>query len=235
MDVFVMPFLDGFYWQDTECHAGKVVADVLPAECVPEFFVERAFFPDLFVEELLELVEIVKRLNEYAGCFWVEVSAFVLVEGGPSSQFFFLCVNGSFECRIACVDFEEMAKRALGSHWRRRNPKEQQEFVRLFSDLLENAYISRIEAYNNEKLVYTGEKLDGQYAEVQSRMATSKGEEYSINYKVRLVNSQWKVYDVVIENISLVNNYRSQFNRVITKSSYEDLILRLKEKQTETQ
>jgi len=65
-------------------------------------------------------------------------------------------------------------------------------------------------------------------------MATRKGEEYSINYKVRLVNSEWKVYDVVIENISLVNNYRSQFNRVITKSSYEDLIRRLKEKQTET-
>jgi phospholipid transport system substrate-binding protein len=135
---------------------------------------------------------------------------------------------------FARFDFEEMGKRALGSHWRRRSREEQQEFVRLFTDLLENAYISRIEAYNNETLVYTGEKLDGQYAEVQSRMATGKGEEYSIDYKVRRVNSEWKVYDVVIENISLVNNYRSQFNRVITKSSYEDLISRLKEKQTET-
>ena len=135
---------------------------------------------------------------------------------------------------FARFDFKEMAKRALGSHWRRRSREEREEFVQLFTSLLERAYIDRIEAYNNERLAYTGEKLDGQYAEVQSRMATRKGEEYSINYKVRLVNSEWKVYDVVIENISLVNNYRSQFNRVITKSSYEDLIRRLKEKQTET-
>ena len=135
---------------------------------------------------------------------------------------------------FARFDFEEMAKRALGSHWRRRSREEREEFVQLFTSLLERAYIDRIEAYNNERLAYTGEKLDGQYAEVLSRMATRKGEEYSINYKVRLVNSEWKVYDVVIENISLVNNYRSQFHRVITKSSYEDLIRRLKEKQTET-
>ncbi len=134
---------------------------------------------------------------------------------------------------FARFDFAEMAKRSLGSNWRRRTPKEQEEFVRLFTDLLERAYIDRIESYTDEKFVYMGEKQDGKYGEVESRIVTSKKEEFSINYKVQLAGGEWKVYDVIIENISLVNNYRSQFNRVISNSSYEDLISRLREKQAE--
>lgn len=133
----------------------------------------------------------------------------------------------------ARFDFSEMARRSLGSHWRRRSPPEQEEFVRLFTDLLERAYVNRIEAYNDEKFVYLKENLDGNYAEVESRIVTGKGEEFSLNYKTHFVNGEWKVYDVVIENISLVNNYRSQFNRIITNSSYQDLIQRMKEKQIE--
>lgn len=132
-------------------------------------------------------------------------------------------------------DFTEMAKRSLGSHWRRRTPEEQKEFVRLFSDLLERAYIDRIESYNEEKFVYLRENLDKNYAEVESRIVTHKGEEFSLNYKAYLVNGEWRVYDLVIENISLVNNYRSQFNRIITNSSYEELIRRMKEKQIEVE
>lgn len=134
---------------------------------------------------------------------------------------------------FARFDFNEMAKRSLGSDWRRRTAAEQEEFVGLFTDLLERAYVNNIESYTDEKFVYVGEKLDGNYAEVNSKIVTSKGEEYTVNYKTHLVGSEWKVYDVVIENISLVNNYRSQFNRVIAKSSYEDLVRRLKEKQAE--
>jgi phospholipid transport system substrate-binding protein len=74
------------------------------------------------------------------------------------------------------------------------------------------------------------ERVDGPYADVGSKISTAKGEEYSINYKAHLVSNEWKVYDVVAENVSLVNNYRSQFNRVISHSSYEDLISRLKNK-----
>lgn len=130
-------------------------------------------------------------------------------------------------------DFAEMGRRSLGSQWRRLGPKEQEEFVRLFTDLLERAYIDRIEAYSDEKFAYVRENLDKNYAEVGSRILTSKGEEFSLNYKVYLANGEWRVYDVVVENISLVNNYRSQFNRIITNSSYEELIRKMKEKQIE--
>ncbi|MBI2987781.1 MAG: ABC transporter substrate-binding protein [Deltaproteobacteria bacterium] len=133
----------------------------------------------------------------------------------------------------ARFDFAEMARRSLGAQWRRLTPKEQEEFVRLYTDLLERAYIDRIESYSDETFAYLRENLDKDYAEVNSRIVTDKGEEFSLNYKVHLVNGEWKVYDVVVENISLVNNYRSQFSRIITNSSYEELIRRMKEKQIE--
>lgn len=131
---------------------------------------------------------------------------------------------------FARFDFTEMAKRALGANWRRRTPQEQEEFVRLFTEVLEHAYAGIIESYTDEKIVYVNERIDGTYADVGSKILTSKGEEYSINYKAHLVSNEWKVYDVVAENVSLVNNYRSQFNRVISQQSYEELIRRLKDK-----
>jgi phospholipid transport system substrate-binding protein len=127
-------------------------------------------------------------------------------------------------------DFAEMARRSLGAHWRQRTPEEQREFVALFSDLLERAYIERVEGFNDEKFTYTRERQDRDYAEVDTKIQTPKGEEFSINYKLHLADQSWKVYDVVIENISLVNNYRDQFNRVIANSSYEELIRKIKEK-----
>lgn len=131
-------------------------------------------------------------------------------------------------------DFAEMARRSLGSQWRKLTPQQQGEFVRLFTDLLERAYIDRIESYSDEKFAYVRENLDKNFAEVDSRMATNKGDEFSLNYKLHLVNGEWKVYDVIVENISLVNNYRSQFSRIIANSSYEELVRRMKEKQIET-
>jgi phospholipid transport system substrate-binding protein len=131
---------------------------------------------------------------------------------------------------FARFDFTEMAKRALGSNWRRRTPQEQEEFVRLFTDVLERTYAEIIESYTDEKIVYVNERIDGTYADVGSKILTSKGEEYSINYKAHLISNEWKVYDVVAENISLVNNYRSQFNRVIANGSYEELVRRLRDK-----
>jgi len=127
-------------------------------------------------------------------------------------------------------NFAEMAKRSLGPNWTRRTPQEQEEFVRLFTELLERAYADIIETYLDEKIVYLAEKVDAGYADVNSKVVTNRGEEYSINYRAQLVGSEWKVYDVVAENISLINNYRSQFNRVIAKSSYEELVRRLKDK-----
>ena len=134
---------------------------------------------------------------------------------------------------FARFDFAEMARRSLGSNWRQRTPKEQDEFVRLFTDLLERAYSETIEAYTDEKIVYLGEKLDGNYAEVKSKIITSKGQEFTIDYKSHLVGHEWRVYDVIIENVSMVNNFRSQFNRVINNDSYEELVRRLREKQSD--
>jgi phospholipid transport system substrate-binding protein len=133
----------------------------------------------------------------------------------------------------ASFDFSEMARRSLGSHWRRLSPKEQGEFVQLFTDLLERAYLDKIESYYNETFRYSREKLDGSYAEVETRIGNKKGEEYTILYKLQLAGSEWKVYDVVVENISVVNNYRSQFSRIITGSSYHGLVQKLKAKQVD--
>jgi phospholipid transport system substrate-binding protein len=131
---------------------------------------------------------------------------------------------------FARFDFTEMARRALGANWRRRTPQEQDEFVRLFTDVLERAYAGIIESYSYEKIVYNNERIDGSFADVGSKVLTSKGDEYSINYKAHFVSNEWKVYDVIAENISLVNNYRSQFTRVIAHESYDELVRRLKNK-----
>jgi phospholipid transport system substrate-binding protein len=130
-------------------------------------------------------------------------------------------------------DFTEMAKRSLGPHWRKLSPQDQEEFTRVFTDLLERAYIDQIEAYNDEKFVYVKETIDQDFAEVQSRIITPKGE-YSLNYRLHAVAPEWKVYDVVVENISLVNNYRSQFSRIIANQSYEELVRRMKSKQIQS-
>jgi phospholipid transport system substrate-binding protein len=127
-------------------------------------------------------------------------------------------------------DFQEMAQRSLGAHWQRRTPEEQTEFIKVFSDLLEQTYVDKIESYNNEKFIYANERIDGRYAEVVSKMRTSKGEEFTINYKLHRVGEDWTVYDLVIENISLMNNYRSQFNRILTNSTYDELVSRIKAK-----
>ena len=127
-------------------------------------------------------------------------------------------------------DFQEMAQRALGAHWQRRTSEEQTEFVKVFSDLLERDYVDRIKNYNNEKFIYMNERIDGSYAEVGSKMRTSKGEEFTINYRLHRAGEDWRVYDLVIENISVMNNYRSQFNRIITSSTYDALVSRIKRK-----
>jgi phospholipid transport system substrate-binding protein len=135
---------------------------------------------------------------------------------------------------FARFDFNEMAARSLGAYWRKLTPQQQDEFTRLFTDLLERAYIDQIESYTNEKFTYVKETVDQDYADVQSKIQTAKGEEYQLNYRLRLVGKEWKVYDVVVENISLVNNYRSQFNRVIANQSYDELVRKLKDKQIQT-
>jgi len=125
-------------------------------------------------------------------------------------------------------DIPEMAKRSLGLNWRPRTPVEQKEFVDLFSHLLEDFFSDKLKSFEDEKFVYTGEIKDGDYAKVETMIVTREGKEISIDYRFHLVDENWKVYDMVIENVSLVKNYRSQFNRIITKSSYQDLVRRIR-------
>ncbi|HEX9146113.1 MAG TPA: ABC transporter substrate-binding protein, partial [Candidatus Binatia bacterium] len=126
-------------------------------------------------------------------------------------------------------DFREMAKRSLGSHWRRISPQQQDEFVTSFTELLEKSYADKIDLYDGQKVAYAGETIDSDFAVVNTKLI-GKNQSFSVDYKLQLVEGKWKIYDVVAENISLVNNYRSQFNRILTKSSFDDLIQRIRSK-----
>jgi phospholipid transport system substrate-binding protein len=124
--------------------------------------------------------------------------------------------------------FEEMAKRSLGVHWKDRTPPEREEFTRLFRDLLENAYAVKIEGYKGEKILYRKESVDLPYAEVNTVIVTLQGDEITVDYRVLKDVARWRIYDIVIEGVSLVNNYRSQFAGILQKSSYPELVRRLK-------
>jgi len=128
-------------------------------------------------------------------------------------------------------DWEEMAKRSLATHWGERTPEEKKEFVSLFSDLLDRSYMGKIEGYKNERIVFEKEKIDGDYAVVESNVVTEREVEIPINYRLHKKGSEWLVYDVSIEGVSLVNNYRTQFNNIIMSSSYQELVKRMKTKQ----
>ena len=127
-------------------------------------------------------------------------------------------------------DHAEMAKRSMGQNWNELTPVQQKEFTELFASLLENSYVGKIESYNNEKIVYLKDILDGDYAEVKSRVITAKRDEFSLDYRLMREGEHWKVYDVVIEGVSLVSNYRSQFNKIIKAQGYPELVKKLKVK-----
>ncbi|MBP1709774.1 MAG: toluene tolerance Ttg2 superfamily protein [Deltaproteobacteria bacterium] len=128
-------------------------------------------------------------------------------------------------------DWAEMAKRSLGRFWKQRTPEEQSKFIGLFRDLLKNAYIGRIESYAHEKVVFEGEKSEGNYSVVTSKIIIpSKGTEVPVDYRLQNNGGNWMLYDVVIEGVSLVNNYRDQFNSILQGSSYEELVKRIQDK-----
>lgn len=134
----------------------------------------------------------------------------------------------------AIFDHQEMAKRSLGKHWNQRTPEERRQFVGLFASLLENSYASKIESYNNEKIVYVKESVDNDYAEVKSKVITPKRDEFTLDYKlIKQSGGKWVVYDVVIEGVSLVSNYRTQFNKIITANGYPELVKKLQSKSNE--
>jgi phospholipid transport system substrate-binding protein len=130
-------------------------------------------------------------------------------------------------------DFQEMARRALGRPWKDQPPQKQQEFVELFKQLLFNNYTGRVETYTgtNERVVYDEEKIEGEYALVRTRVLDHKNTNVQLDYRLKLINGEWKVYDVVAEGISLVDNYRGQFNSILSGGkSFDALLAQLREK-----
>ena len=130
-------------------------------------------------------------------------------------------------------DFGEIAKRSLARHWQPLSEAQRTEFVGLFADLLERSYISKIETYGGEKIQYTAEKIDGDLATVSTRIVTKNGTEVPVDYRMKKGADRWLVYYVSIEGVSLVSSYRTQFNKIIQTSSYNELVSKLRTKQDE--
>jgi phospholipid transport system substrate-binding protein len=129
-------------------------------------------------------------------------------------------------------DYPETARRSLGPHWNSRTPQQQQEFVKLFSELLDRSYTSKIDLYQGERVQYTGETTDGNEATVKTLIAAKNNTDIPVDYRMHLKNGRWAVYDVIIEGVSLVSNYRTQFNKIIQTESYDVLVQRLRAKDT---
>lgn len=125
-------------------------------------------------------------------------------------------------------DWRELSRRALAENWKKYTPKQQDDFVASFSELLQKTYIRKIEKYNNEKVTYLKEQIEGNQAFINTQVVM-KDKNIPINY-VMIKRDQWMVYDVVVEGVSLVKNYRSQFAKVLTKESPDDLLNRIKDK-----
>ena len=130
-------------------------------------------------------------------------------------------------------DVAETAQRVLARHWQARTPAEREEFTLLFADLLERTYIARMDEYGGERVKYLSESIDGKLASVRARIVTRTGTEVSVESRMNLKGERWLIYDILIENVSLVANYRSQFDRIVRSSSYEELVRRLKTKRDE--
>jgi len=126
-------------------------------------------------------------------------------------------------------DFRAMSQRTLATNWKKASTEQKKEFIGLFSKLIENTYIGRVEAYTDEKVDYPGEKVKGKKAVVETLILTASAD-IPVNYKVYLKNDKWWVYDVVIEGISLISNYRSSYQEIVKKDGFEGLIAKMKAK-----
>ena len=127
-------------------------------------------------------------------------------------------------------DFEEMSRRSLGPAWDTVSPAEKQEFIHLFTSLVANSYMGKIEQYTGEPIRYESEQVDGTEASVLSRVVTPKGAEIGIEYRLYRAENRWAVYDVRVDGISLVNSYKAQFNRLLQRGSFAELLKQLRQK-----
>ncbi len=127
------------------------------------------------------------------------------------------------------VNWLAMAQGALGQHWGERTPAERAEFVRLFGDVFERAYLSKIQLADAQRFAYLGDTIEGDHTVVRTQITTNNGTVIPVNYRAGMVDGRtWRVYDLDVGGVSLVNNYRAQFNSIIARSSYPELVNRLK-------
>ena len=130
-------------------------------------------------------------------------------------------------------DWFEMSRRTLARHWRGRTDEEKKEFIILFADLLERTYLDQVDDYSGEEVVYEGQRVEDDYALVSVLVTSQKAGEIPVLYRLRLKGETWRIYDLSIEGVSLVKNYRSQFNSIILRSSFQDLVKQLRAKRAD--
>ncbi len=129
----------------------------------------------------------------------------------------------------ARFDYDEMTKRSLGKQWSKLDDAQRREFVQLFTDLLAASYANKIEGYSGEQIQYLNERTKGKYAEVKTKVVSGKTK-IPLDYRLMYRSNEWRVYDVVVDGVSLVRNYRGQFSKILRSESYEELLRRLREK-----
>lgn len=136
----------------------------------------------------------------------------------------------------AIFDFGEMARRSLARHWEKRTPAEQEEFVHTFTALIQRSYISKVDQDDAARTItYLGETVDADHAVVQTTVSLNNGRELAVDYRMHNPGDHWRVYDLSVDRISMVSNYRAQFNKVIRSSSYEALVARIKSNQAQAE
>jgi phospholipid transport system substrate-binding protein len=134
------------------------------------------------------------------------------------------------EAAESLFDFREMARRSLGERFDVLSPADEKEFVRLFTNLIAVSYLNKIEAYAGEPIRYLGERVDGVEASVSSQLVTAKGSQIDVAYRLYRAQDRWAVYDISVDGVSLVDNYKTQFSRLIQRSSFADLLKTLRQK-----
>ncbi len=127
-------------------------------------------------------------------------------------------------------DWAAFSQRAMGRHWRDLDKTQKKEFIELFSKLIEQTYMDKTRQYSGEKIEFLNENIDANFGTVESKVILENSTEVIVEYRIRKREEVWFIYDVYVEGVSLVNNYRGQFNEILTKSSYEELVRRLKSK-----
>jgi phospholipid transport system substrate-binding protein len=127
-------------------------------------------------------------------------------------------------------DWLEMSRRTLARHWAERTDEEKRAFVDLFGKLLERTYMDKVEGYSGEKVLYADERVEAEYAAVGVKIVTRQNREIDVIYRMKKKGGTWYVYDISIEGVSLINNYRTQFNNILSRSSFEELMERLRDK-----